>query len=143
MAKYKLELLKKPTSKFNIAHVAYTLNLIEATELLNNVFCYYSYDANDVMSAFIKYYGLNIYFYHNKIYLKRNSFTNFLSGYKKFHKFRKRYYFAELSINSLFKKEAFNQIMDYFISNHLLFTSRKKFNAVLDKLVSIHKNNLR
>ena len=143
MAKYKIDLLKKPTTKFNIAHVAYTLNLIEANEVLNNVFSYYSYDANDVMSAYIKYYKLNIYFYYSKIYLKKNSFTNFLSGYKKFHKFRKRYYFAELSINSLFKKEAFNQIMDYFISNHLLFTSRKKFNAVLDKLVSIHKNNLR
>lgn len=142
MAKYKINLLKKPTSKFNIAHVAYTLNLIEANEVLNNVFSYYSYDANDVMSAYIKYYKLNIYFYYNKIYLKRNSFTNFLSGYKKFHKFRKRYYFAELSINSLFKKEA-NQIIDYFISNHLLFISRKKFNAELDKLLIIHKNNLR
>lgn len=135
MAKYKIE-FKKPTT---IADVTYTLNLIEATELLNNVFCYYSYDANDVMLAYLKYYNLNVYFYHSKIYLKRNSFTNYLSGYKKFHKFRKRYYFAELSINSLFKKEAFNQIMDYFISNHLLFTSRKKFNAVLDKF----KNNLR
>ena len=143
MAKYKIDLLKKPTSKFNIAHVTYTLNLIEATEILNNVFCYCSYDANDIMSAYIKYYGLNIYFYYNKIYLKRNSFTNYLSGYKKFHKFRKKYYFVELNINSLFKKEAFNQIIDYFLNNHLLFTSRKKFNAVLEKLASIHKNNLR
>lgn len=143
MAKYKIELLKKPTSKYNIAHVAYTLNLIEATELLNNVFSYYSYDANVVFSAYIKYYKLNVYFYYKKIYLKRNSFTNFLSGYKKFHKFRKKYYFAEIFINSLFKKEAFNNIMDYFITNHLLFTSRKKFNAELEKLVSIHKNNLR
>ena len=143
MAKYKIELLKKPTSKFNIAHVADTLNLLEAIEILNNVFCYYSYDANDVFSAYIKYYKLNIYFYHSKIYLKRNSFTNFLSGKKKFNRFRKKYYFVELTINSLFKKEAFNQIMDYFISNHLLFTTRKKFNAVLDKLVSIHKHNLR
>lgn len=143
MAKYKIDLLKKPTTKFNIAHVAYTLNLLEANEVLNNVFCYHSYDANDIMSAYIKYYGLNIYFYYNKIYLKRNTFTNFLSGYKKFHKFRKKYYFVELTINSLFKKEAFNHIMDYFISNHLLFTSRKKFNEVLEKLVSINKNNLR
>lgn len=143
MAKYKIDLLKKPTTKFNIAHVAVTLNLISVTELLENVFSYYSYDANDVFSAYIKYYKLNIYFYYNKIYLKRNSFTNFLSGYKKFHKFRKKYYFVELNINSLFKKEAFNQIMDYFITNHLLFTSRKRFNAELEKLVSIHKNNLR
>lgn len=139
MAKYKIDLLKKPTSKFNIAHVAYTLNLIEANEVLNNVFCYCSYDANDVMSAYIKYYKLNIYFYYKKIYLKRNSFTNFLSGYKKFHKFRKKYYFVELTINSLFKKEAFNKMMDYFITNHLLFISRKKFNAELEKF----KNNLR
>ena len=140
MAKYKINLLKKPTRKFNIAHVAYTfLNLIEANEVLNNVFCYCSYDANDVMSAYIKYYKLNIYFYHSKIYLKRNTFTNYLSGYKKFHKFRKKYYFVELTINSLFKKEAFNHIMDYFISNHLLFTSRKRFNAELEKF----KNNLR
>ena len=143
MAKYKIDLLKKPTTKFNIAHVAYTLNLIEATELLNNVFCYCSYDANDIMSAYIKYYKLNIYFYHSKIYLKKNTFTNYLSGYRRFHRFRKKYYFVELTINSLFKKEAFNHIMDYFISNHLLFTSRKKFYAVLEKLVSIHKNNLR
>lgn len=142
MAKYKIELLKKPTTKFNIAHVAYTLNLIEANEVLNNVFCYYSYDANDVFSAYIKYYKLNIYFYHNKIYLKRNSFTNYLSGYKKFHRFRKKYYFVELIINSFFKKNA-NQIIDYFLSNHLLFISQKKFNSVLEKLVSIHKNNLR
>lgn len=139
MAKYKIDLLKKPTTKFNIAHVAYTLNLIEANEVLNNVFCYCSYDANGLLSAYIKYYKLNIYFYHSKIYLKRNSFTNYLSGYKKFHKFRKRYYFVKSTINSLFKKEAFNHIMDYFISNHLLFTSRKKFNAELDKF----KNNLR
>lgn len=143
MAKYKIELLKKPTTKFNIAHVAYTLNLIEANEVLNNVFCYYSYDANDVMSAYIRYYRLNIYFYHSKIYLKKNSFTNYLSGFKKFHKFRKKYYFVELTINSLFKKEAFNHIMDYFISNHLLFISQKKFNAELEKLVSINKHNLR
>lgn len=143
MAKYKIELLKKPTSKFNIAHVVYTLNLIEANEVLNNVFSYYSYDANVVFSAYIKYYKLNVYFYYKKIYLKRNSFTNFLSGYKKFHKFRKKYYFVELTINSFFKKEAFNHIMDYFISNHLLFTSRKKFNAELEKLVSINKHNLR
>ena len=127
MAKYKIELLKKPTSKFNIAHVTYNLNLISVTEVLNNVFCYCSYDANDVMSAFIKYYRLNIYFYYSKIYLKRNSFTNLLTGYKKFHKFRKKYYFVELTINSLFKKEAFNNIMDYFISNHLLFISQKVF----------------
>ena len=139
MAKYKIDLLKKPTTKFNIAHVAYTLNLIEANEVLNNVFCYCSYDANDVFSAYIKYYKLNIYFYYSKIYLKRNSFTNYLSGYKKFHRFRKRYYFVELTINSLFKKEAFNKMMDYFLSNHLLFISRKKFYAVLDKF----KNNLR
>ncbi len=139
MAKYKIE-LQKPTT---IADVAYTLNLIEANEVLNNVFCYCSYDANNVFSAYIKYYKLNIYFYYNKIYLKRNSFTNYLSGYKKFHKFRKHYYFAEISINSLFKKEAFNHIMDYFISNHLLFLSQKKFNAELDKLVSINKHNLR
>ena len=139
MAKYKIE-FKKPTT---IADVTYTLNLMSATEILNNVFCYCSYDANDVFSAYIKYYKLNIYFYHSKIYLKRNSFTNFLSGYKRFHKFRKKYYFVELTINSLFKREAFNHIMDYFISNHLLFTSRKKFNAELEKLVSIHKNNLR
>ena len=143
MAKYKIDLLKKPTTKFNIAHVAYTLNLIEANEVLNNVFCYYSYDANDVFSAYIKYYKLNIYFYYNKIYLKRNSFTNYLHGYKKFHRFRKKYYFVELTINSLFKKEAFNHIMDYFISNHLLFISRKKFYTVLEKLVSINKHNLR
>lgn len=143
MAKYKIELLKKPTSKFNIAHVAYNLNLIEATEILNNVFCYCSYDANDVFSAYIKYYKLNIYFYYSKIYLKKNSFTNFLSGYKKFHRFRKKYCFVELTINSFFKKEAFNHIMDYFITNHLLFTSRKKFNEVLDRLVSINKHNLR
>lgn len=143
MAKYKIDLLKKPTSKFNISHVAVTLELLDANEVLNNVFCYCSYDANDVMSAYIKYYKLNIFFYHNKIYLKRNSFTNFLSGYKRFHKFRKRYYFVELTINSLFKKEAFNQIIDYFLNNHLLFTSRKKFNAELEKLLSIHKNNLR
>ena len=142
MAKYKINLLKKPTSKFNIAHVAYTLNLIEANEVLNNVFSYYSYDANNVMSAYIKYYKLNIYFYHSKIYLKKNSFTNYLSGYKKFHKFRKKYYFAEISINSLFKKNT-NQMMDYVITNHLLFISRKKFNAVLEKLVSINKHNLR
>lgn len=139
MAKYKIE-LQKPTT---IADVAYDLNLIEATEILNNVFCYCSYDANDVMSAYIKYYKLNIYLYYNKIYLKRNSFANYLSGYKKFHRFRKKYYFVELTINSLFKKEAFNQIMDYFISNHLLFTSRKKFYAELEKLVSINKHNLR
>lgn len=135
MAKYKIE-FKKPTT---IADVAYTLNLIEANEVLNNVFCYCSYDANDVMSAYIRYYRLNIYFYLSKIYLKRNSFTNFLSGYKKFHKFRKKYYFAEIFINSFFKKEAFNNIMDYFISNHLLFISRKKFYAELEKF----KNNLR
>ena len=72
MAKYKIDLLKKPTTKFNIAHVAYTLNLIEANEVLNNVFCYCSYDANDVFSAYIKYYKLNIYFYYNKIYLKKS-----------------------------------------------------------------------
>lgn len=143
MAKYKIDLLKKPTSKYNIKHAAYTLNLLEATEILNNVFCYCSYDANDVFSAYIRYYRLNIYFYHSKIYLKKNSFTNYLSGFKKFHKFRKKYYFVELTINSLFKKEAFNHIMDYFISNHLLFTSRKKFNAELEKLVSINKHNLR
>lgn len=143
MAKYKIELLKKPTSKFNIAHVADTLDLIEASEVLSNVFSYYSYDANNVMSAYIKYYKLNIYFYYSKIYLKKNSFTNYLSGFKKFHRFRKKYCFVELTLNSLFKKEAFNQIMDYFISNHLLFTSRKKFNAVLEKLVSINKHNLR
>lgn len=80
MAKYKIE-FKKPTT---IADVTYKLNLIEATEILNNVFCYCSYDANDVFSAYIKYYKLN-----------------------------------------------------------MLFISRKKFNAVLEKLVSIHKNNLR
>ena len=101
MAKYKIELLKKPTSKFNIAHAAYALNLIPASEVLNNVFCYCSYDADDVFSAYIKYYKLNVYFYYKKIYLKRNSFTNYLSGYKKFHKFRKKYYFAEIFINSL------------------------------------------
>lgn len=139
MAKYKINLLKKPTSKFNIAHVAYTLNLIEATEILNNVFCYCSYDANDLLSAYIRYFKLNVYFYYSKIYLKRNSFTNYLSGYKRFHKFRKKYYFVELTINSLFKKEAFNQMMDYFINNHLLFISRKRFNAELEKF----KNNLR
>lgn len=139
MAKYKIE-FKKPTT---IADVAYTLNLLEATEILNNVFCYCSYDANDIMSAYIKYYGLNVYFYYSKIYLKKNSFTNYLSGYKKFHRFRKKYYFVELTINSLFKKEAFNHIMDYFITNHLLFISQKKFNAELEKLLSINKNNLR
>lgn len=138
MAKYKIE-FKKPTT---IADVTYTLNLIEANEVLNNVFCYCNYDANDVLSAYIKYYKLNIYFYHSKIYLKRNTFTNYLSGYKKFHKFRKKYYFAEISINSLFKKNT-NQMMDYVITNHLLFISHKKFYTVLDKLVSIHKNNLR
>ena len=138
MAKYKIELLKKPTSKFNIAHVIYNLNLIEANEVLNNVFCYCSYDANDLMSAYIKYYKLNVYFYHSKIYLKKNSFTNYLSGFKKFHKFRKKYYFVELTINSFFKKEAFNQIMNYFINNHLFFASKKKFNAELEKF----KNNL-
>lgn len=139
MAKYKIE-FKKPTT---IADVAYTLNLIEANEVLNNVFCYYSYDANDVFSAYIKYYKLNIYFYHSKIYLKKNTFTNYLHGYKKFHRFRKKYYFVELTINSLFTNKAFNHIMDYFISNHLLFISRKKFNAELEKLVSINKHNLR
>lgn len=139
MAKYKIE-FKKPTT---IADVAYTLNLIEATEILNNVFCYCSYDANDVFSAYIKYYKLNIYFYHSKIYLKKNTFTNYLHGYKKFHRFRKKYYFVELTINSFFKKEAFNNIMNYFLTNHLLFLSRKKFNAELEKLVIIHKNHLR
>ena len=73
MAKYKIELLKKPTSKYNIKHVAYTLNLIEANEVLNNVFSYYSYDANDVFSAYIKYYKLNIYFCIYIIFLKRGS----------------------------------------------------------------------